>query len=60
VRPLPSSLGEALDLMVASKTVSSWLPDVMRESYVAVKRKEIEMFADATPEAMCQRYHDAY
>jgi glutamine synthetase len=46
--------------MVASKTVSSWLPDVMRESYVAVKRKEIEMFAEATPEAMCQRYHDAY
>jgi glutamine synthetase len=60
VRPLPSSLGEALDLMLASKTVSSWLPDVMRDSYVAVKRKEIEMFAEATPEAMCQRYHDAY
>jgi glutamine synthetase len=60
VRSLPSSLGEALDLMLASKTVSSWLPDVMRDSYVAVKRKEIEMFAEVTPEAMCQRYHDAY
>ncbi len=60
VRPLPSSLGEALDLMLASKTVSAWLPDTMRESYVAVKRKEIEMFAEATPEAMCRKYHDAY
>lgn len=60
VRPLPSSLGEALDLMQASEVVSGWLPDLMRESYVAVKRKEIEMFAEETPEAMCQRYHDAY
>jgi glutamine synthetase len=60
VRPLPSSLGEALDLMAKSDVVSGWLPDIMRESYVAVKRKEIAMFADATPEAMCKRYHDAY
>ena len=27
VRPLPSSLGEALDLMLASPVVSGWLPD---------------------------------
>lgn len=60
VRSLPSSLAEALDLMLASEVVSSWLPDLMRESYVAVKRKEIEMFAKATPEAMCKSYHDAY
>jgi glutamine synthetase len=60
VRPLPSSLGEALDLMAKSDVVSGWLPDLMRQSYVAVKRKEIEMFAGATPETMCKRYHDAY
>ncbi|MFO0992328.1 MAG: glutamine synthetase family protein [Hyphomicrobiales bacterium] len=60
IRPLPSSLGEALDLMLANKTVCSWMPDTLRESYVAVKRKEISMFTLATPEAMCKRYHDAY
>jgi glutamine synthetase len=60
VRSLPSTLGEALDLMLKSNVVTSWLPDLLRESYVAVKRKEIEMFAEATPEAMCKRYHDAY
>jgi glutamine synthetase len=60
VRPLPSSLGEALDLMTGSDIVSQWLPALMRQSYVAVKRKEIEMFADSTPEALCKRYHDAY
>jgi glutamine synthetase len=60
VRPLPRSLGEALDMMLASEVVRGWLPDLMRESYVAVKRKEIEMFAETTPEFMCKRYHDAY
>src|SRR5690606_27386718 len=60
VRSLPSSLGAALDLMEKSDVVSGWLPDLMRESYVAVKRKEIEMFAEAAPEDMCRRYHDAY
>jgi glutamine synthetase len=60
VRSLPASLGEALDLMLANKTVSGWMPDVLRQSYVDVKRKELEMFAEATPEAMCKRYHDAY
>jgi glutamine synthetase len=60
VRPLPSSLGEALDLILASDVVSGWLPDLMRESYVAVKRKEIAMFESVVPEAMCKRYHDAY
>jgi glutamine synthetase len=60
VRPLPSSLGEALDLMEASPIVSKWMPPLMHGAYVAVKRKEIEMFVDQTPEAMCKRYHDAY
>lgn len=60
VRPLPSSLGEALDLMLASPAVSAWLPPLMLQSYVAVKRKEIEMFAEASPQEMCRRYHDAY
>lgn len=58
--PLPSSLSEALDRLDADTMARSWLPPTMYSSYVAVKRKEIEMFADAAPEAMCKRYHDAY
>jgi glutamine synthetase len=57
---LPGSLGEALDLMLASKVVSGWLPTQMLGSFVAVKRKEIEMFAEQSAEDMCRRYHDAY
>ena len=33
---------------------------LMYQSYTAVKRMEIEMFKDATPEAICDRYRDAY
>ncbi len=60
IRPLPGSLAEALDVMLADPIVAGWLPPEMRDSYVSVKRKEIALFADATPEAMCKRYHDAY
>jgi hypothetical protein len=32
----------------------------MYESYVAVKRKEIEMFVGVDAKEICRRYHDAY
>lgn len=60
IRPLPSSLGEALDLMEADPIVKAWLPPLMYSSYVAVKRTEIEMFAAADVDFICKRYHDAY
>jgi glutamine synthetase len=60
IRPLPSSLDEALATLDADAAVKAWLPPVMYESYVAVKRKELEMFAGVDPVEMCRRYHDAY
>lgn len=60
IKPLPSSLSEALALLDAEATVKHWLAPVMYESYVAVKRKEIEMFAQSEPAEMCRRYQDAY
>jgi glutamine synthetase len=57
---LPSSLGEALDFMEADKLVKSWFSRAMYQAYTAVKRTEIEMFADKDREHMCRRYHDAY
>jgi glutamine synthetase len=58
--PLPSSLAEALDALEADPIARQWLPKNMYESYVMVKRKEIEMFSGAGPEEICKRYHDAY
>ncbi|MGH6890652.1 MAG: glutamine synthetase family protein [Dongiaceae bacterium] len=57
---LPSSLGEALDVLDADKVVKSWLSPIMYQAYTAVKRMEITMFVDKSPEHMCERYHDAY
>jgi glutamine synthetase len=60
IRALPASLGEALDTFDADPIAKGWLPPVMYESYVAVKRKEIEMFVGADATEICRRYHDAY
>ena len=58
--PLPGSLDEALEALDKDAIARSWLPPLMYESYVAVKRKEISMFADMDTTEMCRRYHDAY
>jgi glutamine synthetase len=60
ILPLPSSLGEALDLMHADPVVRGWLSPVMYESYLLVKRKEIEMFAGSDPAETCRRYAAVY
>jgi glutamine synthetase len=58
--PLPSSLDEALAALDADSTVKGWMSPTFYDAYVGVKRMEISMFADKTPEHMCERYHDAY
>ena len=58
--PLPSSLDEALAALDADATVKGWMSPTFHEAYVAVKRMEISMFADKSPEHMCERYHNAY
>ncbi len=60
IEPLPDSLEAALAILEADPVARGWMPATMYASYVAVKRKEIEMFAGQTTEAMCQRYQDAY
>lgn len=60
ILPLPSSLTEALALMEAAPEVNNWMSPVMKSSYVAVKRKEIEMFEQADVLDMCRRYQHAY
>jgi glutamine synthetase len=57
---LPSSLDEALNALDADEVARSWLSPVFYQAYTAVKRMEISMFADETPEHMCERYQNAY
>ncbi|MBL9033458.1 MAG: glutamine synthetase, partial [Rhodospirillaceae bacterium] len=57
---LPSSLGEALDALAEDKVARGWMSPTFFEAYGAVKRMEISMFADKSPEHMCERYLNAY
>jgi glutamine synthetase len=57
---LPGSLGEALERLIADKTVSSWMSPVMLQSYVAVKRKEIAMMDGLSADEICARYRHVY
>jgi len=57
---LPSTLAQALDALEADSLAKAWLPPVMYESYVAVKRTEIAMFTGIDANEICRRYHEAY
>ena len=57
---LPASLDTALDIFAGDETVLSWFSPTMIEAYTSVKRFECAMFADQSPEAMCERYRFAY
>jgi glutamine synthetase len=57
---LPATLAEALDTLEADPAARTWMPPLMHSSFVAVKRKEIEMFAGVDANEICRRYHDVY
>jgi glutamine synthetase len=60
IEPLPGSLDRALDALEADRTVLGWFTPTMVEAYTSLKRFESSLFADSTPEAMCERYRLAY
>ena len=58
---LPASLGEALDALEADPIASGWLPPLLLETFLGVKRWELETATgDADLEATCARYASAY
>ena len=60
VRPLPASLGEALEALEGDASVRSWLSRDLFECYVGVKRTEISLLEGADPEEACERYGHVY
>lgn len=57
---LPESLEAALEAWQSDAEVWSWMPPVMREAFVSVKRAEIKAAAGMTPEELCKRYAAVY
>jgi glutamine synthetase len=60
LRRLPQSLSEALETLLADKTVCSWFSPVAIETYVGMKRMEMKLAGDALDDAMCRRYAEIY
>ncbi|MGR4932646.1 hypothetical protein ACIPUD_38570 [Bradyrhizobium sp. CAR08] len=56
IKPLPSSLDEALQHLDRDEVARSWLPDALYETFVTLKRKEISATDGLTPEDLCARY----
>ena len=57
---LPPTLSLALDALEADEIARTWMPPQMLESYLAVKRTEVEVAAAWTSEEMCAAYARVY
>jgi glutamine synthetase len=60
IRRLPPSLPEALDALQQDETVAGWFSKDFIDCYLAMKRLEISLVAEATPEELCRRYAAIY
>ena len=60
IAALPGTLSEALDTLERDKVVKSWFSDNLWKAYISVKRKEVDMFKNATAEEIMSRYANAY
>ena len=59
-RPLPSSLGESLELLAASHTAREWFGDEFFDVYVRFKRAELKVVEGLSPAEICARYAEIY
>jgi glutamine synthetase len=60
IRPLPGSLGEALEALEADEVVRSWFSRDLWDCYMSVKRNEISLLEGAEPREACERYLRVY
>jgi glutamine synthetase len=60
IATLPTSLHQALELLMANKTVCGWLGPELLDAYVRLKRSEIAAVGGEGEEAICARYAAVY
>ena len=60
VGALPGTLGEALRALDEDDTVRSWMPPLLYEAYVSVKRAELVASAELDLADVCRRYAEIY
>lgn len=59
-RPLPRSLGEALDNLAGNPAAVQWLGEPLFNVYMRFKRAENQLVAGLSPEEICARYAEIY
>jgi glutamine synthetase len=59
-RPLPRSLGQALDNMEKSAAIQSWFSPTFLEAYLRHKRSELAHVAALDAPQLCARYAEVY
>jgi glutamine synthetase len=60
VGALPASLEESLAALEADDTVRGWMPALLHDAYLAVKRAELEAVAGLDLGEVCRRYAAIY
>jgi glutamine synthetase len=57
---LPASLEESLEALSGDETVRGWMPPLLYDAYLAVKRSELETVAALDLAEVCRRYAAVY
>ena len=60
VGALPASLEEALQALAADEVVRGWMPPLLYDAYVSVKRAELEAVTGLDLGEVCRRYAAVY
>ena len=59
-KPLPRSLNEAIEALLANKLVSSWVPEGFLQTHIGIRRSEELELAELSDQEKCERYLDVY
>ena len=57
---LPTSLGEALDILEESRAAAEWFGADVHSAYLIFKRAEIDGLKDLDEGEICRRYAEVY
>ena len=60
VTPLANSLLESLERLQKNETLRDWLPEELLETYLSVKKRELETMSEPSTKEMLQRYAALY
>jgi glutamine synthetase len=58
--PLPRSLNEAIEALLADEVASTWVPEGFLQTHIGIRRSEELELADLSDQEKCERYLNVY